>query len=312
MKTQFHAFATFPKFSRLTLADREKYEALIADYPPISEIAFQTLVNWWDILGDCAISQIDDNLVISYWLPGVEKDSGLCVVGNKRVDESVATVLDWMKARGDQPRLVHVPEFVVSNMRYPELYTFSGERDYDECIVPVSKLAAFEQIIQHKRWKVRRFMTEVGEGRVAMESLDLSSEFNQQTLLELVDAWQHEGTFNNINLHERQATRHAISHAEALGMDNTCLYIDGKIHAFLIYHKTQHPRYVTIKAARISYEIPHIFEFSIFKFAQWLSKEGIRFANVELDLGLPQLRSAKLALGPTNFFRKYTIEPRSS
>lgn len=74
-------FKTFPEFTKLTLSDKEEYERLTRGYPPISDIAFSSLMIWWDSLGGLAVAKLNGNLVISYWLPGDEEYSGLSLIG---------------------------------------------------------------------------------------------------------------------------------------------------------------------------------------------------------------------------------------
>lgn len=116
MKTRPHVFKTFPEFSRLTFEDRDKYQSLIADYPPYVEFSFPNLMTWWSLLGNCRIAQLNGNLVTAYWFPGYEEYSGLSVLGTTDIDETVAILLDHLKQKGEPPRLVHVPEFVASNL----------------------------------------------------------------------------------------------------------------------------------------------------------------------------------------------------
>lgn len=72
-------FKTFPEFSKLTLNDKDEYEALIKDYPPVYDMMFIGRMTWWDQLDSAAVSMLNGNLVVSYWLPGDEKHSGLSI-----------------------------------------------------------------------------------------------------------------------------------------------------------------------------------------------------------------------------------------
>ncbi len=56
MKTNAHVFATFPKSSKLTLEDREIWEDLVADYPPLSSLSFVDLMTWWNVLSNKQVS----------------------------------------------------------------------------------------------------------------------------------------------------------------------------------------------------------------------------------------------------------------
>jgi hypothetical protein len=59
----------------------------------------------------------------------------------------------------------------------------------------------------------------------------------------------------------------------------------------------------------IDNDIPYIFDYLVYAFSRWFFDKGVRYVNIDSDLGLPLARMLKVALGPVNYFRKYTIEP---
>src|SRR6185369_7708435 len=127
-------FKTFPEFSKLTLADKAEYEELIKNMPSIHDISFFGLMTWWNPLGSMQISLLNGNLVIPYWLPGDDKHSGLSLVGTNDVDESLCILFDHLREKGDPIRLVNVPDFVVANVRFHEMFNFKEERQYNEYV----------------------------------------------------------------------------------------------------------------------------------------------------------------------------------
>lgn len=131
-------FKTFPEFSKLTLADRHDYEALVKDYPPIDDISFTSLMTWWSSLENTSVSRLNGNLVISYCLPGEDKFTGLSLVGTNDVDESICAIFDYLREKGEPLRLVNVPEFVISNAAYPAMFNFKEQRALHEYILPLS------------------------------------------------------------------------------------------------------------------------------------------------------------------------------
>lgn len=307
---QTGAFKTFPEFSKLTLADRDAYEALIAQYPPISDISFATLLLWWNPLGDLAVSLLNDNLVIAYWLPGGEKMSGLSVVGTNKMDESICTILDHLRERGDPVRLVHVPEFVMSYIEHPELFRFEGERDLDEYIVALSKFYPLSHLISYRRMRVRKFITNVAERRVSVRQIDLTQHANQRLLVDSVAKWPRRG-INQLTQLARDALQMAVADSEPLGVENICLFIDDSLHAFALYQQPADKRYIIFNQAKMSYAFPHLFDYMVYAFSWWFTEQGVTYVNLDVDYNVPMLRIVKLALGPENYFRKYIIRPTS-
>lgn len=302
------AFKTFPEFSKLTPADRRAYEALIKDFPPISDISFGTLMVWWNVLDSLAIALLNGNLVISYWLPGDERHSGLSLVGTNLIDESICAILDHLKSEGRPARLVHVPEFVVSELRYPELFAFHEERSYDECVLSVGRIYPLSHVPIYRRRNIRRFLLDTDEDRIVVKSLDLSDEENQRMILESLAKWPKKGLNQSITI-ALDSIKAALKQADALGIENVVLFIDGVLQAFCLYQLPHDKRYAIISHVRVNYDIPRIFDFMTYAFARWFADQGVSRLNIEMDFGVSTLRIIKLMLKPDNFFRKYTIEP---
>ncbi|HEV2403097.1 MAG TPA: phosphatidylglycerol lysyltransferase domain-containing protein [Candidatus Saccharimonadales bacterium] len=303
------AFKVFPQFSKLTFSDRNRYQALVANYPPIANISFPNLMTWWNTLNGVSVSLLEDNLVISYWAPGMEELSGLSLVGVNNVDQVLCTIFDHLAQRGEQARIVHVPEFVIEHMHHPELFSFHEERRMDEYIYVLSKFFPSHRIVDFRQRHIKKFLAAIDEEQISVRSLELGEKQNRRLLLDSVGNWKRPGVINNFARHNDEALRIAITRAEELGLDNICLFINGQLHGYVLYHVPTDKRYVVMIYARINNELPHTFDYTAYRFAKWFLEQGFSYINLESDLGLPLLRTIKLALGPTNFFRLYTVKP---
>lgn len=311
MKTKSHVFKTFPEFSKLTFQDRDAYNKLIADFPPIGDYSFPTLMTWWGQLDYPRVAHIGKNLVISFWMPGNDDASGLSVLGTDRVDESIAEVLDYLRAKKEPSKLVHINEFVVSHMRYPDLYKIKPERDFDECIINLKQLATITQILPTMRWKVRRFSAYVDDQDTVIKKLNIGETLNQRLLLDAAHAWKSQGKTNNTSKHEVDSCDEAIRNAPNLGFECVCLFVSGTLQAFIIYSVPSQDGFVITEYARFNYDTPFIFEYAVHRFAQWFLEAGFTSMNILEDGGNPILRNLKISIGPINFFRKYTIETKA-
>src|SRR5262249_12796870 len=157
----------------LTMADKANYNAFIQQFPPISEISFTTVMSWWNVLGSASVARLNKNLVMSCWLPGDEQNTGLSLIGVTNIDETICEIFDNLVTKGEQPRLVHVSEFVVERIRYPEMFKFTGERDYDEYIIKTSSLQSVASMRASMRDKVLRLQKRLGRGRLKISTPDL-------------------------------------------------------------------------------------------------------------------------------------------
>jgi hypothetical protein len=303
-------FKTYPEFSKLTLGDRKKYETLIRGYPPLSDLSFATLMMWWNILDSCAVSILNGNPILSYWLPGDEKVSGLALVGTNEVDRTICAIFDHMRSKGEKPRLVHVPEYVIEHMAYGDLFTIKPERAYDEYILDISKYYPIRGAVSFRRHRVRRFEGRHKPEDLIVKSLNLSDPDSYQMLLDFIERWQGKGVVNNITINSANDTaRYAMQEAGLIGVENVCLFVEGELAGYLLYIEPVDKRYVILCHIVIDNDIPYIFDYLVYAFSRWFFDKGVRYVNIDSDLGLPLARMLKVALGPVNYFRKYTIEP---
>lgn len=301
-------FKTFPAFSKLTLDDREEYEAFIKDFPPMSDIVFASIMTWWHSLGGLAVSRLNGNLVISYWLPGDEEHSGLSLIGTQHTDESMCAIFDYLRERGDEPRLVNVPDFVVDSMRYPDLFNFKVGRGDDEYLIRLSRFSTLENMPIHMRIRTRRFIREFG-AKATVKGLEMRSSRTRQLLLDVIEEWPLRG-INNINKLERQSLPNAVAYATALDIRGVGLYLGDNLQSYCLYFPTNDSDYIIVSHGRANYDVPRIFDYMVHVFSKHFASEGYKYINLHADNGSQKPRALKIALKPDNFFRKYTIEPR--
>jgi hypothetical protein len=248
-------------------------------------------------------------LVISYWFPGDEGRSGISLIGTNKIDESLCTIFDYLRNRGEEAKLINIPQFVVDHIRYPDIFGFdfkSGDEDY---IISLKRHSTLEEMPFYKRARIKKFVR--NSGNLEMKTLDLAVRANQKLLLDHADEWPHKG-LNNIGKFEDDAMRACVKNAPKLGLKNVCLFEDGELITFNLYHEFSKPGYILIAHARLDYSIPCIFDYMTYAFAKWWLERGLEFANLHSDMGLPKLRVFKIALRPVELLRKYTVRPVGS
>lgn len=299
-------FKTFPKFSKLSYGDRKQYENLIKDYPPLADVSFPALMIWWNQLDTCAISALNNNLVIYYNFLGSEEMSGLSLIGTNKIDESICMIFDYLRERNMPVRLVHVPEFVLENIEYPEMFRCIHDRDFDEYIYDISKFYPLNHMISYRRHRVRRFLSEIDENRVILKELDLTQPSERQMLRDHV--WPEKG-INKLAKAFEDVWTETLDNADLLGLEGVGLYIDKELKAFCIYRQSYDRRYIHFREAKVDYALPYLFDYMVYAFARWFAEKGVQYVNLDSDAGLPFLRMFMVALGPSNYFRKYSIEP---
>lgn len=303
---QTDGIAAFPMFSKLTYGHRWQYEKLITGFPPVADISFANLKVWWDSLDTCAVSTLRDNVVLSYWFPGAEQYSGLSLVGTDDIDQSICALFDHLRSKGEPARLVHVPEFVVAQIQYPEMFVCKEERNFDEYVYDMNTFYPQHHLPTYRRHRLRKFLSAIDSSRIAVKSLDLSLAEHRELLLSR--QWPAKGINKFTRIFE-EANRLQIEQSDLLGFDNICTFIDDELAAYCIYKRCEDKRYAIFAQAKVDYSIPRMLDYMVYVLAQSLLEQGISYLNLCYDLGVPFLRMVMITLGPCNHFRKYTLEP---
>jgi hypothetical protein len=302
---------TFPQFVELTIDDKEKYNALVAEYPPFSDLAFTTLHIWWNLSSELAISSLNDNLIINYSLPFDRSSSGYSLIGKNILDDSIQTIFDYLRTYGKPTRLVHVPEFVIEKISHKENLNIEEEVDYHEYIMASQQLANLEGSTHSRiRRKVNRFLREVEGKKLEIKSLDLSSPEVKDLWRDSISHWQKKyPNANDPQDSEGQALEATLKHSSQLSTLNLCLFVDGELFGVILYHLSVDRKHFIINHFRVNYDIPFIFDYMTNQIAERAIKEAVPFINMEMDLGIEGLRQHKMGLRPVHFFKKFTITP---
>lgn len=303
----------FPKFYKLKpeATDKELYNRSTAGYPPYSDILFSTLQIWWNLYGNLEVSSLKGNIVINYQLPFDKDSSGYCLVGKYQVDESMRVIFDHLKSTKLEQKLVHVPEFTLIEIKDKSIYTIEEETDYNEYILDSNQLSKLEGSSHgHIRTQINRFLREVEGKKVEHKYLDLSVAENQDHIFKSILEWEkNHPPKNDPDRSEHDALKKTLSHAAALDIESSALYIDDKLHGVILYHLPQTKDHYVIHHLRFDYSVPYTSDFMTQHLASKAVKANVPYINMEMDLGKENLRRHKKKLMPIHFYKKYTIYP---
>ncbi len=299
----------FPNFTQIAESDRDEYNQIAQKFPPISDLSFTTFMIWWNF-DPVKVAKLDDNVVISYYLPGDDKNSGLSLVGVDNVDSNIRSLFAEQKSRGEERRLVHVPEFVVKAIANPSDFEITPERDYDEYIIDPTTLYPLENADHNTRRKIKKFWAIHEDALVEVKALDLSIEEDQDLLIQKAHEWERMrmGTNDESGI-ELAVLPISIKQSAALAMYNICVFMDGELCGFAVFQLSYDKQYLILNHVKVKPGVSRLFDYVTYLSAQWATEHDIPYINLEMDLGIPGLRQHKLELKPINFFHKFEIRP---
>lgn len=306
-------FTAFPEFSSLDIAHKDAYDKVISTYPPLSDLSFTTLMMWWNLDDALGVSSLNGNILFSYSAPDDAASSGISLAGTTDVDETIEIVFAELARQGLEKRLVHVPDFVIAEIRSKDKFQIIEERDYDEYVLPVKSLYPLVNIPEHTtRRKISKFVREAGgEENIRVASLDMERSDNRELLIECYKRWPAKSTHGGDQDWELAVIRKALENAQAWGIYNKCLFVKGEMVAFVLYQISAAGSCMILNHLRVNYAVPYAFIYMIYVCAAEAATMGVASVNMEMDLGIPGLRFFKSHIAPFNLLRKYTILPQN-
>ncbi len=301
----------FPEFIPLTIELKDPYNQAISPYTPYSDISFATLQIWWNVSEKLSVSLLNGNLVIDYNLFHDEDNSGLSLVGKTNVDDAIQKLFEYLKDNQRKQKLVHIPEFVVIEIKDRSGLEIIEETDYNEYILDSSAFAALEgPEYKTLRKKIKRFHRTVENRQLEIRELDLSLGDIQDQLFKSISEWQTKNKpENDPENTEHEALTQTFSNASQLDIKNLAVYVDKELHGFMVYHRPLNKEYYVLHHLKANYELPYISDFLHHEVAKKAVSEDVKKLNIEMDLGIEKLREHKMTLRPSEVLKKYTITP---
>lgn len=300
----------FPIFTPLTIDERASYDKIATQFPPFSDLSFTTLQIWWNLDDQLSAALLDGNLVINYNLPFDDENSGYCLVGDRNIAANAERIFDYLRSQDKPCRLVHVPEFVAKHLQHPDRYTLHTERDYDEYILDSQALAKLEGSDHGRsRRRIARFQRELIGRTIETRELDLSVNTFKQELFVAIVTWEEAHPRANDPEHtERQAIRKTLELAADSNIHNLGLYIDESLAGIVLYQTSHDKQYFILDHIKVDYGFRYSFDYMTHIIAGKAVQENVPFLNMEMDLGIENLREHKMGLRPVDFFRKFTVK----
>ena len=299
----------FPSFKRLELADGPCVRSYTSQFAPFSDFNFGSL--WaWDVKDHVEISQLNDNLVVRF-RHFVSDWPFYSFIGRHALERTAARLIERADKEGLDPRLELVPEAAASRLGADTLHC---EEDVDEAdyVLGVERLQNYSgPMFSSKRGEVRRFLRCVAEPRV--ECLDLADANTVRKLKKRFERWYQERPISGPLQLDREfrAFERCLAAAPALRLIAVGVFVGRELEAFSISEITDASYACTYFEKADVTGFPGIGAFLNQQVAIVLAGFGIKYINIEQDLGIAGLRQSKRSYGPVGYLRKFRVSQRA-
>ena len=291
---------TFPDFQPLRIADRPIVVATTRSYPPYSDFDFASLFCWnvdsrveWSLLGEILVVRFAEYRTGS---------PALSLIGNRDLDRAVNTLMKYADSEGLPRRLNLVPEIVASGLD-SRRWDIKEEADHHDYILDTDLVArSWRKLRQRSNNFWRRHPTcETSTSYLAEDRR------TRDASLVLFDNWLRGRPITQHDK-ERSAFERALHFAPELDLIATGIWSGNRLVSLGILENLNNGWAI----AHFS-KADTVFDSDGYAalnrvVCQNLISVGVRFLNIEQDLGLPGLRTSKVRLHPVSFLKKFSVE----
>lgn len=292
---------TFPEFKFLSLTDKTELESMTAKFMPYSDYNFVSMWSY-NVEEDFEITKLYDNIIVCF-RDYTTNEKTLSFFGNTQVNDLCTTLLAYTKEKNILQELKFIPEFAITESIDKQIFSIQEDANNADYIYNVEDLATLPgSVYTKKRHKVVQFKTKYPTYQVKF--LDLTSKMIKNEILYLFDTWATKKTIDTE--HEKVAVTRLLHDSHNFELFSFGIYIREKLIGFTIGELVQE-NYAMLHYTKADHSYFGIFELIYTTFAQMLLKKGYMFINREQDMGLLNLRNAKLSWKPVFFLKKFTI-----
>lgn len=294
----------FPDFDRYSLEDKELIEELTREFRRYSDHQFTSL--WaWDLDEDIVVSVLNGNAVFRMrdYLTGQPHYS---FSGRNNVAETAELLLRHTQQEGLQPTLKFIPEEIAVELADHDRFVINEDRDNYDYVVNIRESLQEDQ--NKRRRKYMRLFRNRYDPEIII--LKLSKQENKDLLVESAQRWTESKGGNSIQIDSEIPAMKRLLGDLSDHLTVLTIFSNGKLIGFSI-EEIIDSQYATGHFQRVDYNYARAYLYLNHHVNRRLDGLGIKYINVQQDIGDLDLRKKKMTKYPNaKFLKKYTIEIR--
>ncbi|HSW37435.1 MAG TPA: phosphatidylglycerol lysyltransferase domain-containing protein [Candidatus Saccharimonadales bacterium] len=296
----------FPETKKLEISDKSIIEDFVAGFRPYSDYNFTSLYAW-DIFGTTEICNLFDNLVVKF-NDYITNKAFYSFLGSNKVNTTAEILLAKAQEEGLETTLQLIPETVAKELDSDKLVVLE-DRDQFDYIVSIESQTSLSGEKNHpKKRRIKKLLAsgmdiqDVALGKLSGHSLT-------DEIAEVFDTWAKVKVERGLDIretHNESRALHRLLAAKELDAELFTITLDGKMAAFFIGEPLGSDYFIG-HFEKADPNIEGLFQYIKHSVALNLHARGIKYMNIEQDLGVEGLRHAKMGSHPVHFLKKYTV-----
>jgi uncharacterized protein len=295
----------FPEFKILDIEDKEEIEIINKKFPTYSDYNFVSLYSW-NTDENVEICTLNNNLVIKF-NDYLTDDVFFSFLGTNKIRLTVVSLITYSKNLGNDPTLRLIPESVTKEGMHWQDLIIEEDRNNFDYILSVEELIKLPgERYRGKKNFLNRYNNSYAE-RTRVLNLELDKVIHQEEIIELFNYWERrkESHPNQLNK-ELKAIKRLFKVYNLLNLTTIGLYVDNKLIGFSI-NEILGNNYGMIHFQKADISFTGAYTYLKQQSAIAFQRKGCEYINYQQDMGIDNLRKAKLAYHPVSFLKKYTI-----
>jgi len=301
----------FPNFKKLEIEDREEINQIVCQYSPYSDYNFTSLWSW-DVGGLVEWSRKDNFLIFKMrdYLTG---EFFLSLIGSGNLAEILPQIFSYAKSNGLREEVRLVPEETLksgSSQDFSSKFLIVEDTDNHDYIASAEAMARLDGSKFHNhRNLAKRFRRE--HPGFEVKKIDISDNTVADDVLTLFEKWT-----KSKKISEDQYTNELAALKKHIEFASTQ---DSKIHFMGLYSDGELIGFGSDEVLHNDFAVSHfqkaipeykgVYQFLWQESAKNLHQKGVKYFNMEQDLGIDGLRKSKTLWNPNFYLKKFIIRP---
>lgn len=300
-------FARFPDFTPLLREHRHAIEQHTMRFPPYSDFAFTSL--WcWNVHNVVEASVLNRNLVVRL-TDHLTDVHFLSFIGDNEVEATLDAIFERIRSSDDLlDGLKLIPAHNLANSESLDRYEITEDRDNHDYVYSVEEQSSLAgNRFQTQRRLAKRFKS-LYSPQIAL--LDLADSQIWAQIEKVCEAWaKRQSSRGNAVTNDVSALfrlRELVHMPNLIGLG---VFVNSELAGYCLL-ETHTSGFVSGRFEHADVSYSGICACLRNECAKFLNERGFTFLNHEQDLGLSNLRSAKLAYRPVAYLKKLMIRQK--
>ncbi|MBI5127780.1 DUF2156 domain-containing protein [Candidatus Roizmanbacteria bacterium] len=293
----------YPLFKKIDFKDLNEINKITKKNLPYSDFNFSVLWSY-NTKKDLKLSLLNGNLIVRF-TDALDLKPYYSFYGGNKFEETSLTLLKLTKTKKDNSLLKYIPEIFAKNQKTNRI-VIKESRDNFDYVFSVDKLSSLKgHDLEKKRWRFSKFCRTYQNHQVRL--LDLKDKTVHSMILIFFKNWAlNKNKSSKETINEFKAIKNLFDLADKLEFICLGIFDKNKLIAFSINEKLRN-KYALGHFAKTNPLFFGVHE-ALYKYsADSLKKKGCVLFNMEEDMGLENLRAAKMSWRPDFFLKKFNI-----